>query len=218
MMTRLMLPNHRAPDQFSSHVAYVKQGSGTWRIRLWASDWPLPLLCREMRICLPLSPFLTPVLFFSPSVECATVARPAMVNTLFILTKSGMSATCSPLISIYCGKFHICTEIWCLSSCCAPERNNSCPRITCLKATFSDLQLFVMWSVTFLLFYLLYFNSRFLTEWYAATPESKCELVAFSFMNTEAAESKSDSDNGATAYSFEKNWDWQLLLQTLHVM
>lgn len=46
----------------------------------------------------------------------------------------------------------------------------------------------------------------------------KCELVAFSFMNTEASERKSDGDNRVTAYYSEKNWIRQLLLQTLLAM
>lgn len=48
-MTSSMLSNHRAPDQLSTHVEYVKQGRGTWCIWLRASDWPLPPLCGEMK-------------------------------------------------------------------------------------------------------------------------------------------------------------------------
>ena len=50
-----------------------------------------------------------------------------------------MSATCSPLISIYCGEAHRCTEIRCLSGSAAPRRGTSLvSAVTCLKVTFKQ--------------------------------------------------------------------------------
>lgn len=77
----------------------VKRGSGTWCFRLRASDWPLPLLCGEMRVSFP----------FSLPMESAT----ALFNTLFkaIFIKPGTSATCSPPISASCGGARRCADI-----------------------------------------------------------------------------------------------------------
>lgn len=127
MMTSLMLSNHRAPDQLSSHVEHVKQRRGTWCIWLQASDWPLQPLCGEMKsfscsLCSQLwcSVFFPP----PPSVERATVAWLPAFSTLLIsiFIESAMSATCFPLISVYCGEAHRCTEIWGLSSSAKKSR------------------------------------------------------------------------------------------------
>lgn len=71
-------------------------------------------VCRnEIFLLQCLHPALLLCFLFPPSAERATVARLPMFNTLLIsiFMASAMSATCLPLISIYGGEAHRCTEI-----------------------------------------------------------------------------------------------------------
>lgn len=53
----------------------------------------------------------------SSAAERVTAAPASAVNSLLtsIFMESAMSATCSPLISVYCGEAHRCTGTWCWS-------------------------------------------------------------------------------------------------------
>lgn len=143
--------------------------------------------------CLPPTP--------PPSLERETVARPPVFKTLLtsIFIKSGTSATCSPLISIYCGEAHRCRfGVWAAPPCPrgAKRRNKSrlsacMPKgdIPGVTGVCDEVLSFSLCCTCFLISYISQNDLR-------QPRENKCEFVLCSAL-------QSDGDNRVTD-SFEK--------------
>lgn len=114
---RSAFQSRRTCETKTRHMMHLITGfwltftASVWRNEIFLLQSLLPALV----LC-----FLPP----PPSVERATVAWLPAFSTLLIsiFIESAMSATCFPLISVYCGEAHRCTEIWGLSSSAKKSR------------------------------------------------------------------------------------------------
>lgn len=188
MMTSLMLSNHRAPDQLSSHVEHVKQRRGTWCIWLQASDWPLQPLCGEMKSfsCSLCSQLWCSVFFPSPpfcgASNCSLTASVQHITHIHIHRVGYVSHLFSIDQRLLWRGSQMYRDL---------GFKQLCEEVSCLKGDVPGVTIVCGWRLSSccnLLDCNLWFPA--IPRMICNTPQRRCELVALSFMNTEASEAR----------------------------